>query len=205
MVKTIEDLRPDPRNANKSNPRGHGVIENSIRRHGAGRSGLAAKDGTMIAGSQTLEEMQSLGMKIKPVHTTGDEWVVVIRDDVEPGSEQATLMGIEDNRAAEIGLTWDTTVLADLAQEIDLGGLWSDDELGKLLTQKQTLSFLDDAGEDEPPLSTHSQPHASEQARIPLAIVLTNAQARQWREYKESVDMQDDTRAFLEMLKAVAL
>ena len=27
----------------------------------------------MIAGSQTLEEMVALGMKIKPVHTTGDE------------------------------------------------------------------------------------------------------------------------------------
>ena len=130
-INTINDLKPDPNNANRGTERGHRIVNNSIQRHGAGRSGLAARDGTMIAGSQTLEEMAALGMKIKPVHTTGDEWVVVIRDDVEPGSEQATLMGLEDNRGAQEGIEWDPGILAELAQQFDVSGLFTGDELAE--------------------------------------------------------------------------
>ena len=130
-INTINDLKPDPNNANRGTERGHEIVNTSIQRHGAGRSGLAAKDGTMIAGSQTLKEMAALGMKIKPVHTTGDEWVVVIRDDVEPGSEQATLMGLEDNRGAQEGIEWDPGILAELAQQFDVSGLFTGDELAE--------------------------------------------------------------------------
>jgi DNA modification methylase len=124
------DLKPDPHNANRGTPRGHGIIEQSIRRHGAGRSGLAANDGTMIAGSQTLEEMAALGIPIKTVHTTGEEWVVVVRDDIEPGSETAALMAIEDNRASELGLDWNPDVLDGLIEEgLDLSTLFREGEL----------------------------------------------------------------------------
>lgn len=132
-IKNLTDLQPDPKNVNRGTPRGHGVIEQSIRRHGAGRSGLAANDGTMIAGSQTLEEMAALGMPIKTVHTTGDEWVVVVRDDVAPGSEQAKLMAIEDNRSSELGLEWEPDVLAELAGDLDLSGLFTQDELAEYM------------------------------------------------------------------------
>ena len=104
MIETIGDLAPDPRNANQGSERGNRIIEQSVRQRGAGRSGLAASDGTMIAGSQTLQKMAELGIPIKPVHTTGDEWVVVIRDDIEPWSEEATLLAIDDNRAAELAV-----------------------------------------------------------------------------------------------------
>ena len=134
-ITSLDDLTPDPNNANQGSARGHGIIEQSIRQRGAGRSGLAAKDGTMIAGNQTLQKMAELGMKIKPVHTTGDEWVVVIRDDIEPGSEAATLLGLDDNRSTETGLVWNTPVLAALADEgVDLSGLWFDDELSVILS-----------------------------------------------------------------------
>lgn len=138
-ITTIDDLKPNPRNANAGSPRGHGIIEQSIRQRGAGRSGLAAKDGTMIAGDQTLLKMAELGMKIKPVHTSGDEWVVVIRDDIEPGSEEATLLGLEDNRATDVGLAWDAGVLSELGERVDLSGLFYPDELS---------AFLEQAGDD---------------------------------------------------------
>lgn len=138
-IQHIEDLTPDPNNANRGTPYGHSLIEQSIRRHGAGRSGLAANDGTMIAGSQTLEEMAALGMKIKPVHTTGDEWVVVIRDDVEPGSQQATLLAVEDNRAAQVGIDFDPAVLAALAEDDGaIRALWSDDGWATMLATLDT-------------------------------------------------------------------
>lgn len=130
QINSIADLTPDPNNANRGTPRGHGVIEHSIRRHGAGRSGLAASDGTMIAGSQTLEEMAALGISIRPIHTDGSEWVVVIRDDVEAGSEQAKLMAVEDNRASELGLDWSSEVLDSLITDgIDLSSLFYEGEL----------------------------------------------------------------------------
>lgn len=138
LIEHLEDLKPDPKNANRGTPRGHGIIEQSIRRHGAGRSGLAAKDGTMIAGSQTLEEMAALGMKVKPVHTTGDEWVVVIRDDIEPGSEQAILMGLEDNQSTLVGVDFDPAVLADIGARLDLSGLFHPNEMAALLEQAGT-------------------------------------------------------------------
>lgn len=132
-IKSIDDLRPDPQNINKGSPRGHGIIEHSIRTHGAGRPGLAAKDGTMIAGSQTLEEMVALGFEIVPVHTTGKQWPVHIRDDIEPGSEAARLMAYEDNRASQVGFVEDAEVLASLAQEFDLSHLVYPDELAAIL------------------------------------------------------------------------
>lgn len=43
--KTIDDLTPDPNNVNKHTQRGHGIVENSIRRRGVGRGILAAGKG----------------------------------------------------------------------------------------------------------------------------------------------------------------
>lgn len=132
-IKSISDLRPDPENLNQGTPRGHGIIEHSIRQHGAGRPGLAAKDGTMIAGSQTLEEMAALGFEIIPIHTTGKQWPVHIRDDIEPGSEEAKLMALEDNRASEVGFSLDPEVFAKLAEDFDLSPLYFPEEMSAIL------------------------------------------------------------------------
>lgn len=148
-IKSIDDLMPDPRNANAGSVRGHAIIENSVRQRGAGRSGLAAADGTMIAGSQTLQKMAELGMEILPVHTRGDQWVVVIRDDIEPGSEAATLLALEDNRATDVGLVWDAGVLASLSADMDLSSLFYPEEMVAILEQAGTV-LLDTAQEDVP-------------------------------------------------------
>lgn len=137
-IKTIEDLKPDPNNANRGTPRGHSIIETSVRHRGAGRSGLAAADGTMIAGSQTLTKMAELGIPVRTVHTTGEEWVVVVRDDIEPGSEAATLLALEDNRATETGLDWDAGVLTEIGETVDLSSLFYPDEMAILLEQAGT-------------------------------------------------------------------
>jgi hypothetical protein len=109
-----------------------------VRARGAGRSGLAAKDGTMIAGSQTLDVMAELGMPIRTVHTTGAEWVVVVRDDLEPDSEEAELLGLDDNRAAETGLNYDAAILTDMGERYDLSALFYPDELSAILEQAGT-------------------------------------------------------------------
>ena len=55
MLKTtkISDLTPDPQNANKGTERGRGMIEDSLRRLGAGRSILVDKHNRVIAGNKT--------------------------------------------------------------------------------------------------------------------------------------------------------
>lgn len=154
MTKTIEsiaDLMPAPRNANLGTPRGRGMIEQSVRARGAGRSGLAAKDGTMIAGSQTLDVMAELGMEIIPVHTTGKQWVMVIRDDLDADSEEAELLGLDDNRAAEIGLKYDPTILASMAESYDLSGMFVGRELETVLASLPlNLDVGGIASDDEP-------------------------------------------------------
>lgn len=155
VIKSIDDLQPDPRNANVGSVRGHAIIENSVRQRGAGRSGLAAADGTMIAGSQTLQKMAELGMEILPVHTRGDQWVVVVRDDIEPGSEAATLLALEDNRATDVGLVWDAGVLASLSADMDLSSLFYPEEMTAILEQAGTvLLSTDDSPIHSPKLCT---------------------------------------------------
>lgn len=144
-IETIADLMPDPMNANEGTQRGHQIIEHSLRNRGAGRSGLAANDGTMIAGNQTLTKIAELGFKIKPVHTKGDEWVVVIRDDIEPGSEEAKLLALDDNRASEVGLRWNANILAETAKQLNTTHLFFPSEL-----PSTTVSMLAQVANDMP-------------------------------------------------------
>jgi hypothetical protein len=55
------DFCNDPNNANEGTQRGHRIIEHSLSNRGAGRSGLAASDGTLIAGNQTFQKITELG------------------------------------------------------------------------------------------------------------------------------------------------
>jgi hypothetical protein len=48
----IERLAPDKRNANRGTVRGRALLEDSLRRYGAGRSILADKHGNIIAGNK---------------------------------------------------------------------------------------------------------------------------------------------------------
>ena len=48
---TINELIPDPKNANKGTKRGNQLVERSLREYGAGRSILIDKHGKIIAGN----------------------------------------------------------------------------------------------------------------------------------------------------------
>ncbi len=54
-IKRISDLVPDSANANRGTERGSAMIEDSLRKFGAGRSILIDKHGNVIAGNKTLE------------------------------------------------------------------------------------------------------------------------------------------------------
>lgn len=119
-VKKIDDLLPDPNNINKHTQRGHGLVENSIRRRGVGRGILAAGKNTekpvIMAGNLTHEKARDAGIdEVVFVHTTGNQLVVNVRDDLDPTSPEAIALGIEDNESGKLSYNPDIDLLAAMA------------------------------------------------------------------------------------------
>jgi len=127
-------IRPDPKNSNKGTQRGRGLLEKSLRQYGAGRSVLADKHGTLIAGNKTAEVAEELGLPHRIIQTDGHELIVVQRTDLDLSTDVAAVeLGIADNRVGEVSLDWDVDVLAELSADVDLSQFWGDDELAALL------------------------------------------------------------------------
>ena len=146
-IKGIEDLRPDEKNANRGTERGLGMLEDSLRKYGAGRSILVDKDGVVIAGNKTLESAVDLGFAIRLVKTDGQELVVVQREDLDLESEDGKARGLAytDNRSSQVGLDWNVEqIVADVQAGIDLSGLWSMAELVRIASQQADDRSLED-------------------------------------------------------------
>lgn len=152
QIAHLEDLTPDPNNANKGTPRGASFLESSLRNHGAGRSILVDRDGVVIAGNKTLEQAAAIGLDIQTVHSDGTKLVVVVRDDLTMDESSAKALAIYDNRVSEVSLSWDLPVLASLANDIDLGEFWLPDEWDRLVNgaMPEPMAVEDDQSQPEP-------------------------------------------------------
>jgi len=128
----LEDLKQDPVNARKHNPRNVNMIVDSIQELGCGRSILIDEDGMIIAGNATYEALVEAGItKVRVVDGTGDEIVAVQRMDLTK-LEKARL-ALYDNRTSELA-GWDTEVLETLTGIDNLfDNIFSDKELTVLL------------------------------------------------------------------------
>lgn len=118
----LADYKPAPDNPNQHNERGLQAIEDSINYNGAGRSGLAANDGTLLAGNGTWEAMQRAGIEeVIEVEANGKQWVVVRRQDLAPTDARAKSLMVADNRASQLDFTPDNellgAILADIAEQ----------------------------------------------------------------------------------------
>ena len=133
-IKNLEDLTPDPRNANKGTERGIAVLEKSLEQYGAGRSILVDKNGTVIAGNKTLEQAVVKDFPVRVVETDGKELVAVQRTDLELDKDNiARELGYADNRSSQLGLEWDPVImLEDINNGVDLNGLFAPRELEDL-------------------------------------------------------------------------
>jgi DNA modification methylase len=134
-ITTIADLKPDDKNANRGNVRGTGMLEESLRKFGAGRSILIDKNNRVIAGNKTLEGAASIGLEdVQIVESDGTRLIAVKRTDLDLDDPKTRELAIHDNRVGQVNLEWDAAVLAELAQEgVNLDHLWSEDELTALL------------------------------------------------------------------------
>lgn len=132
----LTDLRPDDRNANAGTERGRAMVEESLRRFGAGRSILVDRNGRIIAGNATHEAAIDIGLTDAViVRTDGTRLVVVQRLDLDIDSPAGRALAVADNRTSEVGLSWEPGVIAGLAVDdsIDLSALFSAVELADLL------------------------------------------------------------------------
>ncbi len=135
-VVSLEQFRPDENNANKGTERGLRILDDSLRELGAGRSILVDKHGVILAGNKTQERAVDIGLTDAiVVHTNGTQLVVVQRDDLDATEPAGRRMGLLDNRSSELGLDWNTEVLAGMLEKdpAALKGLFEDRELDKLL------------------------------------------------------------------------
>lgn len=145
-----EDLTLDPANANRGTDRGRSTVTQSLEECGAGRSILADKHGTVIAGNKTLEAARKLGLPIRVVESAGNELVVVRRTDLAlDEGDRARRLAYLDNRSSELGLEWNLEqLLADLAGGVDLGGCgFTEEELAALFAQAAPQPGLTDPDE----------------------------------------------------------
>lgn len=135
----IANFQPDPQNANEGTERGDGMLDYSFTAYGAGRSGLADKHRTMIAGNKSLTKAVEKGLPIREVHTTGQEYVVVVRDDLDlddPADTRARELAYADNIIAARNLRFNPVQLAtDLAAGIPLVNWWHPHELADAMQE----------------------------------------------------------------------
>ena len=130
----ISELIPDHNNANRHTERGVGIVEQSLRKHGAGRSILIDKYNRIIAGNLTTEQAASIGIQnVRVIETDGKELIAVKRTDLDLEKDpSAKELAIIDNRASELSLDWDPEALKKLEQELNLGEFFTEGELERI-------------------------------------------------------------------------
>ena len=144
-IDTIADLTPDGENFNKHTEFGQKLLEDSLRKFGAGRSILVDKDGNIIAGNSTTETAAAIGMEdVIVVPTDGKKLVVVQRTDLSLDSPQGREMALADNMTALKGIDLDLAKVQETLGD-DLAKAW-----GMELPKPQRQAQEDDFDHDKP-------------------------------------------------------
>lgn len=117
----IDQLIPDNKNANKGTEYGQHLLENSLRKFGAGRSILLDKNNRIIAGNKTIENAFNIGLEdIIVVETSGDKIVAVKRTDVDLDTAKGRELALADNATGKANLAWDDAVIAELSDQYNI-------------------------------------------------------------------------------------
>lgn len=123
-IKTLADLTPDGENFNRHTEFGQKLLEDSLRKFGAGRSILVDKDGNIIAGNSTTETAAAIGMEdVIVVPTDGKKLVVVQRTDLTLDSPEGREMALADNMTAFKGIDIDLEKVREHLSD-DLAKAW---------------------------------------------------------------------------------
>ena len=109
-------------------------LDRSVQTDGWIGAITVAADGETFDGSARIEVAKDALDQAIVIRSDGTRPIVHIREDIPTADDpRAVRLGIAANRVAELNLEWDGELLASLADEIDLSGLWDDDELAALM------------------------------------------------------------------------
>ena len=155
-IQSLDDLQPDPLNANRGTDRGREALRRSLHTYGTGRSIVIDVRGRILGGHKTVEQAKHLGLPITVVPTTGQELVVVQRVDLDVRTDpRAQELALADNRVAELDLDWDPAVLRQLEQAgVALEAFWTPEEFARLLASEGPEAQLDENTVLAPPTTT---------------------------------------------------
>ena len=131
------EFQADNRNANKGTKHGKKMVADSLKEYGAGRSILLDKDDRIVAGNKTA--FAAGDMPVRIIETDGTELIAVKRTDLSLDDKRARELAIADNRAAQVGLEWDTSVLKTLQNEIDLEKFFKASELKRMFHEEESM------------------------------------------------------------------
>jgi ParB-like chromosome segregation protein Spo0J len=139
MAESLDALKPDPRNARMHSQDNLDLITGSLKEVGAARSIVIDEDNVILAGNATVAAARAAGLRnVQVVEADGETVIAVRRSGLTP--EQKRRLALFDNRAAELA-DWDREMLLSLAQDTDLTGLWTDDDLSALLGEVPQIAF----------------------------------------------------------------
>lgn len=113
----VEQLIPDNKNFNKGTEFGQHLIEESLRKFGAGRSILLDKNNRIIAGNKTIENAAIVGLEnVIIVETDGNQIVAVKRKDIDLDSAKGRELALADNATSKANLAWDMDIITEQAE-----------------------------------------------------------------------------------------
>ena len=146
-IDTLADLTPDGENFNRHTEFGQKLLEDSLRKFGAGRSILVDKDGNIIAGNSTTETAAAIGMEdVIVVPTDGKKLVVVQRTDLTLDSPEGRELALADNMTALKGIDLDLAKVQETLGD-DLAKAWGM-EIPEVQKQAQEDDFDPDSVTD---------------------------------------------------------
>ena len=115
---TVESLVPDNLNANKGTEYGQRLLEESLRKFGAGRSILIDKNNRIIAGNKTIENAVNAGLdNVIVVETDGNQIVAVKRKDIDLDSAKGRELALADNATGKANLSWDEDAINQITEQ----------------------------------------------------------------------------------------
>ena len=143
-VSHIGQLKSDPKNTRKHNPRNIGMIVDSLHEVGAARSIVIDEDDVILAGNGTVEAAGEAGIeRVRVIEADGEEIIAVRRRGLT--KPQKRRLSLFDNRTAELA-DWDAEALLQSTKDgISLDGIFTEQEAEKLLRDVLPPS-VDDPG-----------------------------------------------------------
>ena len=130
-MNSLDQLKPDCKNARRRTDRSTELIKESLQRFGAARSIVIDEENRILAGNGTIEGAKAAGIKnLRVIETDGTEIIAVKRTGLS--EEEKVGLAIADNRTADLS-EWDQEMLHRLSEEHDLEPWFNAEDLNELL------------------------------------------------------------------------